>query len=107
LVIAGWNKRLRPRQASHAFRRLCVHCRFDGGAPPRLHDLRHNYACRRLALWREAQEDVDAMLPVLANAMGHVDFHATQVYVHIDALTLQQASARFHEHANSYRKPFP
>jgi integrase len=105
LLVARWNTRLDRRQASNAFARLCVHCGIDGDPPPRLHDLRHNYACRRLALWREAQEDVDAMLPVLANAMGHVDFRSTQVYIHIDAAALQQASAKFREHAHPCLEP--
>ena len=99
LLVAAWNKRLGRDQAADAFARLCAHCGIAGDPPPRLHDLRHNYACRRLTLWREAQEDVDALLPILANAMGHVDFPATQIYIHLDATTLQLASARFHEHA--------
>lgn len=49
-------------------------------------------------LWREEQADVDALLPVLANAMGHVDFFATQIYIHIQAGSLQQASIKFNSH---------
>lgn len=98
LLVAGWNQRLKDWQATRAFARLCAHCGITGSPAPRLHDLRHNYACRCLALWREANEDVDALLPVLANAMGHVEFRSTQLYVHIDALALQQASAKFHNH---------
>lgn len=98
LFIARWNKSPSYEQASCAFRCLRKHCGFDGDPPPRFHDLRHNYACRRIALWREANENVNALLPVLANAMGHVDFLATQVYVHIDAGDLQQASAKFNTH---------
>jgi len=102
LFVVKWNKRLGRDQAASAFRRLCNHCGIDGNPPPRLHDLRHNYACRRIALWRKAQEDVDALLPVLANAMGHVNFFATQVYIHIDAASLQQASVKFNTHINHY-----
>ena len=98
LFIVKWNKRPNRDQVYRTFRRLCKHCGMDGDPPPRLHDLRHNYACRRIVLWREAQEDVDALLPVLGNAMGHVDFFATQVYIHIDAGSLQQASAKFNAH---------
>lgn len=98
LLVAGWNQRLTSRRAARCFRRLCVQCGLTSSPPPRLHDLRHNYASRRLALWRNTKEDVEALLPVLANAMGHVDFFATQVYLHIDAADLQQASARFHAH---------
>ena len=100
LFVAGWNKRLDRHQASHAFCHLCVRCGPHGEPSPRLHDLRHNYACRCLARWREAGEDVDALLPVLANAMGHVDFHATEVYLHIDAAALRRASAKFHSYHN-------
>jgi integrase len=98
VLVVGWDRRLTRRRAAHLFRRLCTHCGLIGTPPPRLHDLRHNYACRRIALWREAEVDVNAMLPVLANAMGHVDFFATQAYLHIDAAALQQAAAKFHAH---------
>jgi integrase len=104
LLVVGWNKRLNRDRTSRIFRRLCRYCGLDGEPPPRLHDLRHNYACRCLALWREAQEDVDALLPILANAMGHVDFFSTQLYIHIDAVALQQASANFHSHVNHYQE---
>lgn len=100
LLVAAGNKRLDRYQAYHAFRRGCVRCGLNVDPPPRLHDLRHNYACRCIALWREAGENVDALLPVLANAMGHVDFHATEVYIHIDAEALRQACAKFHRHIN-------
>jgi len=86
LLVSGWNQRLKNWQAARAFARLCAHCGITGSPAPRLHDLRHNYACRCLALWRN--EDVDALLPVLANAMGHVDFRSTQLYMHIDAVAL-------------------
>ena len=100
LLVSGWNQRLTRWRAGHSFRRLCIHGGLTAQPPPRLHDLRHNYACRRLSLWRQAQQDVDTLLPVLANAMGHVDFFSTQVYLHIDAVGLQQASAKFHTHAH-------
>jgi integrase len=102
LFLAGWTRRLNRYQAYHAFRRLCLRGGVTGDPTPRLHDLRHNYACRCLTLWREAGEDVDALLPVLANAMGHVDFHATEVYVHIEAAALRQASRKFHHHIHPH-----
>lgn len=98
LFIVRWNKRPSRDQVYRTFRRLCRQCGIDGDPPPRLHDLRHNYACRRIALWREEGRDVNALLPVLANAMGHVNFFATQVYLHMDAGSLQQASIKFNTH---------
>lgn len=103
LLIGQWNQRLKHGQAQHAFTRLRAQCSLSGSHPPRLHDLRHNYACGCLQLWREQQqeEDLDALLPVLANAMGHVDFRSTQHYMHIDAAALQRAGAKLHTHVYS------
>lgn len=104
LLIGQWNQRLKHRQAQRAFTRLCAHCGISASPAPRLHDLRHNYACGCLQRWREQQEeDLDALLPVLANAMGHVDFRSTQHYMHIDAAALQRAGAKLHTHAYSIK----
>ncbi len=98
LFIVRWNKRPSRDQVYRTFRRLCRQCGIDGDPPPRVHDLRHNYACRRIALWREEGRDINALLPVLANAMGHVDFFATQLYLHINAGSLQGAASKFNTH---------
>ena len=95
LLVGAWNSRLTCWQARYAFRVLCRRCGLQGQPAPRLHDLRHNFACRCIARWREAGQDVQALLPVLANAMGHVDFFATQLYIHVDAGALRHASAKF------------
>ena len=80
------------------FRCLCIHCGIGGNPPPRLHDLRHNYACACIAQWREAHADVNALLPVLANAMGHATYRDTELYLHIDAAALRQACGKFKQH---------
>lgn len=107
LFLAGWNRRLNLYQADRAFRRLCRRSGLQGDPAPRLHDLRHNYACRCLARWREAGEDVDALLPVLANVLGHVDFHATDVYLHLDLAALRQASLKFQHHVHHHSECSP
>lgn len=94
LFIGAFNKALSYDQAHKDFRRLCRQCGLCGQPPPRLHDLRHNYACRRLALWREEGRDINTMLPVLATAMGHVNIHSTQIYLHIELGDLHAAAAR-------------
>ena len=93
LFIGAHNKALSYAHAYDGFRRLCRHCDLDGEPPPRLHDLRHNYACRRLALWRQEGQDINAMLPVLATAMGHVNFFHTQIYLHIEPSELHHAAS--------------
>ena len=89
-------------QAYDGFQRLCRHCGLGGKPLPRLHDLRHNYACRRLALWRQEGKDINAMLPVLATAMGHVNIFHTQIYLHIEPSELHGAAARLRTHLNTH-----
>ncbi|MCB0832678.1 MAG: tyrosine-type recombinase/integrase, partial [Bacteroidetes bacterium] len=50
---------------------------------PCLHDLRHTFACHRLAKWYREGDDLSAKLPVLAAYMGHKTFFGTQRYLHL------------------------
>lgn len=100
LLPGGRGGRLTYAQSRAAFSTLCRRCGLHGDPPPRLHDLRHNFACRCIARWREDGQDVQALLPALANAMGHVSLFSTQFYVHLDAAELQPASARFRNYFN-------
>jgi integrase len=104
LLVGTWNSRLTCWQARYAFRVLCRRCGLLGQPSPRLHDLRHNFACRCLARWREQGKDVQALLPVLANAMGHVNFFATQLYIHVEAETLRHASAKLSTYIAQQRR---
>jgi len=106
LFVTGWNRPLPRDRAYRIFRRLCTRCGFVGEPPPRLHDLRHNYACACIARWRQAHEDPDTLPPVLANTMGHANFHDTEIYIHLDAAALQQASERFRQHVHQKREQF-
>jgi len=107
VLIGGVNKRLTYWQASGSFKKLCRQCGLIDAPAPRLHDLRHNFACRCITQWRETGKDVQAFLPILANAMGHVDIFATQIYIHVDAAALGAASDRFHEHTVRQRRDLP
>jgi len=48
---------------------------------PRLHDLRHTFACRILLGWYRDGVDVDAHLPRLSTFMGHADPSGTYWYL--------------------------
>jgi len=98
LFVPGPGRRLERNRAHRIFRRLCLLCGIDGDPPPRLHDLRHNYACACISRWREAHEDVNALLPVLANAMGHASYYHSELYLHMDAAALHQAGGKFKQH---------
>jgi integrase/recombinase XerD len=102
LFIGAYDKALSYPQAYRGFRCLCHHCDLGGKPRPRLHDLRHNYACRRLALWREEGRDVNAMLPVLATAMGHVDIFYTQIYIHVELGDLRHAATLLNTRLNTH-----
>ena len=104
LLVGRPNRRLTYHQASYAFKVLCRRCGLTAKPPPRLHDLRHNFACQCIVRWREEGKDVQALLPVLANAMGHVNIFATEVYIHIGADTLQLASDSFLNHVEQQRE---
>jgi integrase/recombinase XerD len=53
------------------------------GQGPRLHDLRHSFACLRLLAWYEEGANLEAKLPLLATYLGHVGLKSTQVYLHM------------------------
>ncbi len=102
LFIGAYDKALSYQQAYRGFQRLCKHCGLSEKPLPRLHDLRHNYACRRLALWRAESRDVNAMLPVLATAMGHVNIMHTQVYLHMELGDLRHAATLLNKRLNTH-----
>ncbi|WP_246777031.1 tyrosine-type recombinase/integrase [Microvirga sp. VF16] len=66
----------------------------DRGKPVRLHDLRHRFAVRRLAIWHRQRADVQAMLPLLATYLGHGRYSDTAYYITADAELLAMAAER-------------
>lgn len=97
LFVTGSGCRLKYSQAASAFRRITRACGIGRGAPqpPRLHDLRHTYACNCLLKWYDEGVDVTSKLPILATALGHVNVASTQIYLHVSSRLLEQATSRF------------
>lgn len=50
-------------------------------AAPRLHDLRHTFAVRRLMLWHAEGTDVDQMMLALSTYLGHAEIFYTYWYL--------------------------
>ena len=48
---------------------------------PRLHDLRHSFAVRRVMLWHAEGTDVDQMMLALSTYMGHAEIFYTYWYL--------------------------
>lgn len=65
------------------------------GRPPRVHDLRHTYAVHALLRWYRAGVDVQARLPALSIAMGHVSVVSTAYYLSLLDPVAEAASERF------------
>ncbi|HEY3379808.1 MAG TPA: tyrosine-type recombinase/integrase [Armatimonadota bacterium] len=53
------------------------------GQGPRIHDLRHTFACHRLARWLRDDMAVDLALPILSTYLGHESIYQTQRYLHL------------------------
>ena len=65
------------------------------GPRPRVHDLRHAFAIRRVAAWYAAGQDVNAWLPALSTYLGHVSVENTRLYLVANSALLLAARARF------------
>jgi len=72
--------------------------RTSTGRVPRTHDLRHTYAVHALLRWYRAGVDVQARLPALAIAMGHVSIASTAYYLPFLEPLAAAASTRFARH---------
>lgn len=48
---------------------------------PRLHDMRHTFAVRRIMLWHAERTDVDQMMLALSTYMGHAEIKHTYWYL--------------------------
>ena len=86
-----------------AFTRLRQHAgvgRADSARyQPRLHDMRHSFAVRRLTSWYQQGANVQKLLPHLATYLGHVSIATTQVYLTMTPELLHAALVRFERYA--------
>lgn len=55
------------------------------GVGPRVHDLRHTFACHALAAMAESGEDLYHALPILSTYLGHCTLESTDKYVRLTA----------------------
>jgi integrase len=75
------------------------------GRIPHVHDLRHTYAVHALLRWYHAGADVQAKLPVLSTAMGHVSIASTAHYLALLEPVVVVASDRFERHCRAVFNP--
>lgn len=78
------------------FRRLCATLGWESRIPrPRIHDLRHTFACQRLQQWYAEGIDVTPHLAALATYLGHAKITDTYWYLTATPDLLALAAGRF------------
>ncbi len=85
-------------QARHAFSLIRSGLGWDKplhGRRPRLYDLRHTFACRRLQAWYQEGRDVNCLIPFLATYLGHARVTDTYWYLTGTIELLSIAAERF------------
>lgn len=79
--------------------------RSNGTLPlPRIHDMRHSFACRRLAEWYRSGVDVDHAIASLSTYLGHRKVTDTYWYLSASGELLGLASNRFERFASPGRR---
>lgn len=72
--------------------------------PPRMHDLRHTFAVRRMERWYEEGEDVGNRIVGLSTYLGHADIKSTYWYLSAAPDLLRASSQRFEALASGESK---
>ena len=62
---------------------------------PRIHDLRHSFVCRRVALWHETGADIDNAMLALSTYVGHARVSDTYWYLTAVPELMAVAGRRF------------
>ncbi len=81
----------------NVFRRLCGELQITGTGSrrPRLHDLRHTFACRRVERWYDAGVNLDQAVTALSVYLGHAKVSDTYWYLTATPELLARAAMRF------------
>jgi integrase len=90
------------RQAHRIFNQLRQQLRWsDRGnhGAPRIHDLRHSFAVRRLMLWHEQGENIDQRMLALSTYLGHAKVSHTYWYLTGVPELMSLAGKRFEQFA--------
>lgn len=69
-------------------------------AAPRLHDLRHTFAVRRMMLWHADGTDIDPMMLALSTYMGHAEIFYTYWYLTAVPELMALAGGKFERFAD-------
>ena len=93
------------RQAHRIFERLRGKLSWvdrGGHGTPRIHDLRHSFAVRRLVLWHEQGEDIHQRMLALSTYLGHAKISNTYWYLTGVPELMRLAGKRFEYFADPW-----
>jgi integrase len=94
--------RLTISTVDHTFRKVCDRVVISRAARrPRLYDLRHTFACRRVETWYDAGIDLAKAVAALSVYLGHGKVTDTYWYLTATPDLLARAAARFEGFAQS------
>ncbi len=109
--VADRGTQLHYQAVRKVFRMLCDKLGIAGrGCRPKpgIHDMRHTFACRRIARWYDAGGDVARGVPALSTYLGHATVRDTYWYLTATPELLNRAAARFEPFASlSHREVQP
>lgn len=94
--VTGNGAALPYSTVQHVFKCLRVLLGWNGADPlPRIHDLRHTFACRRLGAWYAIGVDAAVSVAALATYLGHAHITDTYWYLTGSPELLALAAQRF------------
>ena len=94
--VSDWGERLPYSTVRTVFRKLCDGLRIKGLVRrPRLHDLRHTFACRRVERWYDAGVHLPHAVSALSVYLGHAKVSDTYWYLTATPDLMARAAARF------------
>jgi integrase len=98
LFVSRSGTALAKETVHHVFARLRAELGWAarGSLPmPRIHDLRHSFVCRRVALWHESGADIDNAMLALSTYVGHAKVSDTYWYLTAVPDLMAVAAKRF------------
>lgn len=99
--ISDYGQPLSIIAADYAFGLLRTHqglSHQNNGRRPRLYDMRHTFVCNRLLAWYEANENVDSLMPLLSQYIGHKRVSDTYHYIRSIPALMNRAAYLFEHH---------
>lgn len=105
--VGAHGKSLPYSTVRSTFRHICrlLGWRSNGTLPrPRIHDLRHSFACRRLVGWYRDGVDVNQAIAALSTYLGHAKVTDTYWYLSGTGELLSLVCERFERFASTKRR---